>query len=78
MFLDGLDESDRKENLLKKLKNIDDKSNNQLLALRDINRPTIRDRNGDDDDEYKKIQNFKKELIDKNILHKNGSIKFDN
>ena len=78
VFLDGLDESDRKENLLKKLKNIDDKSNNQLLALRDINRPTIRDRNGDDDDEYKKIQNFKKELIDKNILHKNGSIKFDN
>ena len=78
VFLDGLDESDRKENLLKKLKNIDDKSNNQLLALRDINRPTIRDRNGDDDDEYKKIQNLKKELIDKNILHKNGSVKFDN
>ena len=45
---------------LKKLKNIEDKSNNQLLALRDINRPAIRGRNGDDDDgddEYKKIQN---------------------
>ena len=83
VFIDGLDKSDRK-GLLKKFKNIEDKSNNQLLALRDINRPAIRDRNGndddddDDDDEYKKIQNFKKELIDKNILHKNGSKKFDN
>ena len=87
VFIDGLDKSDRKEGILKKLKTIEDKSNNQLLALRDINRPTIRDRNGDDnddddddddDDEYKKIQNFKKELIDKNILFKNGSKKFDN
>ena len=81
VFIDGLDKSDRKEGLLKKLKNIEDRSNNQLLALRDINRPAIRDINGDgddDDDEYKKIQNFKKELIDKNILHKNGSKKYDN
>ena len=84
VFIDGLDKSDRKEGILKKLKNIEDKSNNQLLVLRDINRPAIRGRNGDDDDddddddEYKKIQNFKKELIDKNILHKNGSKKFDN
>ena len=81
VFIDGLDKSDRKEGLLKKLKNIEDKSNSQLLALRDINRPAIRGRNGDDDDdddEYKKIQNFKKELIDDNILHKNGSKKFDN
>ena len=66
VFIDGLDKSDRKEGLLKILKNIEDKSNNQLLALRDINRTTIRGRNGDDnddddDDEYKKIQNFKKE-----------------
>ena len=80
VFIDGLDKSDRKKGLLKKLKNIEDKSNNQLLALRDINRPAIGGRNGDDDDdrdddEYKKIQNFKKELIDKNILHKNGSKK---
>ena len=66
VFIDGLDKSDRKEGLLKKLKNIEDKSNNQLLTLRDINRPAIRGRNGDDDDddddddEYKKIQNLKK------------------
>ena len=86
VFIDGLDKSDKKEGLLKRLKNIEDKSNNQLLALRDINRPAIRGRNGnsygddddDDDDEYKKIQKFKKELIDQNILHKNGSKKFDN
>ena len=78
VFIDGLDKSDRKEGLSKKLKNIEDKSNNQLLALRDINRPAIRGGNGNDNDEYKKIQNFKKELIDKNILHKNGSKIFDN
>ena len=66
VFIDGLDKSDRKEDLLKKLKNIEDKSNNQLLTLRDINRPAIRGRNGDDDDddddddEYKKTQDLKK------------------
>ena len=32
VFIDGLDKSDRKEGLLKKLKNIEDKSNTQLLA----------------------------------------------
>ena len=81
VFIDGLDKSDTKDGLSKKLKSIEDKSNNQLLALRDINRSAIRGRNGDDDDdddEYKKIQKFKKELIDQNILLKNGSKKFDN
>ena len=82
VFIDGLDKSDKKEGLLKRLKNIEDRSNNQLLALRDISRPAIRGINGndvdDDDDDYKTIQNFKKELIDKNILHKDGSKKFDN
>ena len=83
VFIDGLDKSDRKEGLLKRLKNIEDKSNNQLLALRDINRPAISGRNDDDDnddddDDYKTIQNFKKELIDKGILHKDGCKKFDN
>ena len=62
VLIDGLDKSDRKEGLLKKLKNIDDDDNDD----------------DDDDDEYKRIQNFKKELIDKNILHKNSSKKFDN
>ena len=60
VFIDGLDKSDRKEGFLKELKNIEDKSKNQLLALREINRPTIGDINGDDDDdddEYEKIQN---------------------
>ena len=69
VFIDGLNKTDRKEGLLKRLKNIEDKSNNQLLALRDINRPAIRGRNGDNDDDddddddgdddesYKKIVN---------------------
>ena len=68
VFTDGLDKSDKKEGLLKRLKNIKDKSNNQLLTLRDINRPAIKGRNGNgngndidiDDDDYKKIQDYKK------------------
>ena len=48
VFIDGLNKTDKKEGLLKRLKNIEDKSNNQLLALRDINRPAIGGRNGDD------------------------------
>ena len=51
VFIDGLNKTDKKEGLLKRLKNIEDKSNNQLLALRDINRPAIRGRNGDNDDD---------------------------
>ena len=39
VFIDGLDKSDKKEGLLKRLKNIEDKSNNQLLALTDIKIP---------------------------------------
>ena len=33
-----LDKSDRKEGLLKKLKNIEDRNNNQLLAIKNIPR----------------------------------------
>ena len=78
VFIDGLNNTDKK-GLLKRLKNIEDKSNNQLLALRDINRPAIRGRNSDDDDgddddddddeSYKKIVNdYKNNKIDyKNI-----------
>ena len=85
VFIDGLDKSDRKEGLLKRLKNIEDKSNTQLFAIRNIPRPAIKDENNgsfksDDDvnDEYKTIQDLKKELIDKKILHKDGDKKFDN
>ena len=34
VFTDGLDKSDRNEGLLKILKNIEDRSNNQLLAIK--------------------------------------------
>ena len=71
VFTDGLDKSDRKEGLLKRLKNIEDKSNNQLLALRDINRSAIKGRNGNSNGngngndidtyiDYKKNQDLKK------------------
>ena len=51
IFTDGLNKTNKKEGLLKRLKNVESKSNNQLLALRDINRPAIRDDDDDDDDD---------------------------
>ena len=54
-------------------------SSNQLLAIKNIPRPAIKGKNnGDVSDEYKTIQNFKQELIYKNILHKDDVKKFDN
>ena len=74
VFTDGLDKSDKNEGLLKRLKNIEDKSNNQLLTIKNIPRPAIK---GNVSDEYKTIQDFKQELIDKNILKLSGVKKFD-
>ena len=54
VFTDGLNKSDKNEGLLKRLKNIENKNNNELLALRDINRPAIEGRDNydsDDDDD---------------------------
>ena len=79
VFTDGLDKSDKNEGLLKRLKNIEDKSNNQLLTIKNISRPAMKGKNnGNVSDEYKTIQNFKQELIDKNILKLSGVKKFDN
>ena len=75
VFTDGLDKSDRNEGLLKGLKNIEDKSNNQLLTIKNISKPAIK---GNVSDEYKVIQNYKQALIDKNILHLDGVKKFHN
>ena len=84
VFTDGLDKSDRNEGLLKRLKNIEDRNNNQLLSIKNIFRPAIKGENNgsfrsDDDvnDEYKTIQDYKQGLIDKNILRKGGVKKFD-
>ena len=79
VFTDGLDKSNKNESLLKRLKNIEDKSNNQLLTIKNIPRPAIKgENNGNASDEYKTIQDFKQELIDKNILKLGGVKKFDN
>ena len=84
VFTDGLDRSDKKEGLLKRLKNIESKSNNQLLALRDIKIPAIRGRDDDDDDEddddddddddNDDINNEYKKIIKK---YKNNKIKYE-
>ena len=36
IFTNGLDKSDKNESLLKRLKNIEDKSNNQLLTIKNM------------------------------------------
>ena len=80
VFTDGLDKSDRKKGLLKRLKNIEDRSNNILLTIKNIPRPAIKGENNGSlgsDDEYKTIQDFKQKLIHKNILHLNGIKKID-
>ena len=41
VFTDGLDKSDRNEGLLKRLKDIEDRNNNQLLAIKNVPRPAI-------------------------------------
>ena len=85
VFTDGLYKSDKNEGLLKRLKNMEDRNNNQLLAIKNILRPAIKGKDndgfrsdGDDNNEYKTIQNFKEELIGKNMLHIDGVKKFDN
>ena len=80
VFTDGLDKSDRNEGLLKRLKNIEDRNNNQLLAIKNIPRPAIKGKNNGgfrSDDKYKTIQDFKQGLINKNILRKGGVKKFE-
>ena len=84
VFTDELDKSDRNEGFLKRLKNIENRNNNQLLAIKNIPRLAIKGENNggfrsDDDvnDEYKTIQDFKQRLIDKNILPKGSGKKFD-
>ena len=80
VFTDGLDKSDRNEDLLKRLENIEDRNNNQLLVIKNIPRAAIKGENNGvfrSDDEYKTIQDFKQKLINKNILHKGGVKKFD-
>ena len=83
VFTDGLNKSDKKEGLLKRLKNIENKNNNQLLALRDINRPAIRGRDNydsdddsDDDSDYDyydyDVNNEYKKIIED---YKNNKIK---
>ena len=77
VFTDGLDKSDKNEGFLKELKNIEDKSNNQLLTIKNIPRPAIKgENNSNASDEYKIIQDFKQEVINKNILKLSGVKKF--
>ena len=79
VFTDGLNKSDKNEGLFKRLKNIESKSNNQLLALKDINRPAIRGRDDDydDDDDDDDDDDIKKEY--KKIVedYRNDKIRYE-
>ena len=81
VFTDGLNKTDKKERLLKRLKNIESKSNNQLLALKNINKPAIRGSDDDINNEYKKItedyknNKIKYEEIKERINETNNAIK---
>ena len=84
VFIDGLDKSDRNEGLLKRFKNIEDRNNNQLLAIKNIPRPAIKGENNgsfrsDDDvnDEYKTIQDYKQGFIIVFENYLNKSIDYD-
>ena len=81
MFTDGLNKSDKKKSLLKRLKNFENRSNNQLLALRNINRPATKDTdNGgydhddDDDDDDDEINNAYKKITKD---YKNNKIEYE-
>ena len=69
-----MNKTDKKESLLKRLKNIESNSNNQLLALKNINKPAIRERDDDDDDdEDEDVSNERKKVIEDYI---NGNIEY--
>ena len=81
MFTDGLNKSDKKEGLLKRLKNFEIRSNNQLLALRNINRPAIKgtdnggyDDDDDDDEDDDEINNAYKKITED---YKNNKIEYE-
>ena len=75
VFTEGLDKSDRNEGLLKRLKNIEDRNNNQLLAIKNILRPAIK---GENNDSFRSDDDVNDEkLIDENILDINAVGKFD-
>ena len=76
VFTDGLNKSNKNEGILKRLKNIENRSNNQLLPLRNINRPAIRGRdNGSyDDDDDDDINNAYKKITED---YKNNKIEYE-
>ena len=68
-----MNKTDKKKGLLKRLKNIESKSNNQLLALKKINKSAIRarDDDGDDDDDD---NNINKKIVED---YKNNKIEYE-
>ena len=72
VFTDGLNQTNKKEGLLKRLKNIE---SNQLLALKNINKAAIRGfDDDDDDDDDDDINNEHKKITED---YKNNKIKYE-
>ena len=79
VFTDGLNKSNRKEGLSKRSKNNENRSNNHLLALKNINKTAIIGRDDDDDDDDgdddddDDINNARKKIIED---YKNDKIEY--
>ena len=51
----GLDKSDKNKGILRRLKDIENKTSNQLLATEDTNRLAIKSMDDNDDELYKEL-----------------------
>ena len=68
----GLDKSDKNKGILRRLKDIENKTSNQLLAIEDTNRLAIKGMDDNDDELYKRtVNNYKNNIINYKKLKDN-------
>ena len=71
----GLDKSDKNKGILRRLKHIENKTSNQLLAIEDTNRLAIKGMDDKDDDLYQRtVNNYKNNIINYKQLKDNLDI----
>ena len=71
----GLDKSDKNKRVLRRLKDIENKTSNQLLAIEDAIRLSIKGMDDSDDELYKRtINNYKNNIINYKQLKDNLDI----
>ena len=71
----GLDKSDKNKGILRRLKDIENKTSNQLLAIEDTNRLAIKGMDDKDDDLYQRtVNNYQNNIINYKQLKDNLDI----